>query len=373
MIRDREPLKQILATYDVLSDRSRSIVEASSDLGVKRAFADLCSLPKGEIERQVGASRRIVQSYVVGPIRERSGDWDWLSALNDGFAILVDASGVAQEIQRPFGSNLIHRAIAGARRRRIPLLVMGDEANRGLTSSFMLADQLEQLSKYLIGVTLCCQAPDFPKELEKRYWQSMQRIELFQSSAEVLKDMLHHLWPLIDFHREHHREVTWQQFHAGFDEVEKERTARTLGKQQHGGEHPHGSESESVTITTETVLRPKYREFSTERIVYMSTADQLIEAATEVTQLHPGERLVLENGRAHWSTVPWLESPFPPAFERTYEKRFEEFLCRMRERPCFRTPQAEEETIRLGAACRLQKLQAELNAHSNGSNGAHRS
>ncbi len=236
----------------------------------------------------------------------------------------------------------------------------------------MLADQIEQISKYGIGVTFCCQAPDFPKEVEKRYWQSLQRIEAFQSSAEVLKDMFHHLWPLVDFHREHHRDVTWQQFHAGFDEIEKRRITTSLGTQRHGGEHPHDSESESTSITTETVLRPKYREFSTEKVVYMSTADQLIEAAIDVMQQNPGERLVLENGRAYWDTVPWLQSAFPSAFERTYEKRFQEFLCEMRERPYFRTPQAEEEPIRVGAACRLQKLQAGLNGHSNGSNGAHR-
>jgi hypothetical protein len=255
----------------------------------------------------------------------------------------------------------------------MPLLIIVDEFNRGFASQ-MVADQLEQMAKFRTGLSACCQAPDFPKEVEKRFWQSFERVELFRSSAEVLKDMLHHLWPLVDFHREHHRDVTWQQFHDGFDDLEKVRTSTSVGQQKHGGEHPHSSDSESTSESIETVLRPRYREFANERIAYMSSADQLIEAAIEVMQQGTGERLVIENGRAYWDTVRWLDPPFPPAFEQTYEKRFQEFLCEMRERPYFRTPQAEadEQTINLGAAWRLSNIQSALNSHSNGSNGAHR-
>ncbi len=372
VIRDREPMRSILKTYNVLSDQSRAIVEASGDPAVRQAFDDLRALPRMEIERQMGASRRIVQSYAVGHVRERSGDWDWFKFLDDGGALLIDASDVAQETSRPFDMNIVLRAISGARARRTPLLIIIDEANRGFTSSHMLADQLEQLSKYLIGITFCCQAPDFPKEVEKRYWQSMSRTEVFGSSAEVLKDMFPQLWPLIDFHREHHRDVSWQQFHDGFDELEKRRKSQTTGKTKYGGEHPHASESASSTESTETIVRPRYREFANERISYMSANDQLIEQAVRIMQLEPGERLVLERGHAWWDTVPWLDRPFPRAVERTYEKRFQEFLDEMRSRDCFRTPQAEAEPIRIGAACRLQKLRAGHNGHSNGSNGTAR-
>lgn len=366
-IRDREPMKAILKTYNVLSDQSRAIVEASGDAAVRQAFDDLRAMPRMEIERQMGAARRIFQSYAVGDVRERSGDWDWLKFLDEGGALLIDGSGVAQETSRPFNMNIVLRAILGARLRRTPLLLIVDEANRGFTSSHMLADQIEQLSKYLIGITLCCQAPDFPKEVEKRYWQSMSRTEVFGSSAEVVKDIFPQLWPLIDFYREHHRDVSWQQFHAGFDELEQRRTSRTAGKTKYGGDHPHGSESASTTESTEMIVRPRYREFSTERISYMSANDQLIEQAVRIMQLEPGERLVLERGRGWWDMVPWLDRPFPRAVERTYEKRFEEFLDEMRSRDCFRTPQAEAEPLRIGAACRLQKLKAGHNGHSNGS------
>ncbi len=114
VIRDRQPLRTILGVYDVLSERSRAIVEASNDAAVKQAFLDLCSLPKMEIERQVGAGRRIMQSYVVGHIRERSGSWDWCRFLDEGGALLIDGSGVAQETMRPFGMNIVLRAIVNA-------------------------------------------------------------------------------------------------------------------------------------------------------------------------------------------------------------------------------------------------------------------
>ncbi len=372
LIRDREPLRQVLAMYQVLGDRSRNLVEQSNDRAVQAAFAELCALPRMEIERQVGAARRIIESYVVPQVRERSGGWDWCGFLEDGGALLIDGGNVAQEVMRPFCLNLVLRAIVYARLRRVPLLIIIDEFNRGF-ASHMMADQIEQMAKFLTGLSACAQAPDFPKEIEKRFWQSFQRVELFQSSAEVLKDMLHHLWPLIDFHREHHRDTTWQQFHDGFDEIEREKVSRTFGKQHHGGKNPYDTETESTTTSTDIILRPKYREFATENISYMRTEDQLIEAATDVMQQAPGERLVFENGRAYWGTVPWLASPFPPALERTYEKRFEEFLCEMRERPYFRTPQAEAENqpIRIGAAWRLSNIQNALNGHSNGSNGAH--
>ncbi len=372
LIRDREPLRQVREMYQVLGERSRALVQQSNDQAVHVAFSELCALPRMEIERQVGAARRIMESYVVPQIRERSGSWPWLGFLEDGGALLIDGGNVAQEVMRPFCLNLVLRAMIYARLKRIPLLIIIDEFNRGF-ASHMMADQIEQMSKFLMGLTACVQAPDFPKEIAARFWQSFQRTELFGSSAEVLKDMLHHLWPLINFHREHHRDVSWQQFHAGFDEIERDKVSHSVGKQHHGGEHPYSSDTESTTTSTDVILRPRYREFATERISYWRSEDQLINEAVNVMQQAPGDRLVLENGRAYWDSVPWLNSPFPCAFERTYEKRYQEFLCEMRERPYFRTPQTVEEPIRLGAACRLQKLQAELNGHSNGSNGAHRS
>jgi hypothetical protein len=322
-----------------------------------------------EIERQVGAARRLMESYVTANVRERCGDWDWCEFLDSGGALLIDASGLAQEAMRPFCLGIILRSILGARARRTPLLIQIDEANRGFTSSYMLADQIEQISKYFIGVSFCCQAPDFAKELEKRFWQSFGRTELFQSSAEVMKDLLHHLWPLVDFHREHHRDVNWHQFHDGFEEIEKEKESRSIAKTKHGGEHPKMIETITTSKSHETILVPQFREFKTEKVSYWNTQDQLIEAAQLVMEQQPGSRLVLEGGRGWFEMVPWLVSPFPSCVERTYERRFQDFLSEMRARPYFRTPRAEEQPINIGAACRLQRIQAGLNGSQNGSNG----
>ncbi|MGE0536616.1 MAG: hypothetical protein AB7O68_16720 [Pirellulales bacterium] len=309
--------------------------------------------------RQLGVAKRLSEVEYGNPLRrERRGEFDHIAFLESGGALIVDLSGMAQEAVRPFYLWLVISSIQEAMKRRFALLVIGDEANRGLSQSALLLDLAEQCRKARIGVTLCKQGIAFTPELRSRWFQAFNRIELYQSSPDVLKDMLHFLWPLVDFHRVHHTEYSWREYSDGYDEVPRHRMSRTKSELRNGGSEPSTSKSESWTDSWDSVLLAKRKLVAEQREHYWQTSDQLIDSAVEVMQQGAGECLVLQNGRAHWWTVPEPAPVFPRGLENYYERRFQEFLAEMRSRPCFRTPQARTLAAQEGAVCRLNRVKA---------------
>ncbi len=329
---------------------------------LREKFAEFENMGKFERERVLGAGRRILGKALRGPLLRERFDHpgekvDIDKHLANAGIWIIDGRGSSDDQFRTMALWAIMRAINGAMLHGYPVKISGDEFAPLLTP--WLIRKLEEGRKWGVSVTMLFQHLPSDPELRGRLLKASDyRIWYACHDPEERRIAALDLIRALDRNKVKWTETRIQQLRRPSMEVDRV----TVGKSDNG---KFGLERRITNTKSVTKIEKQMLDTIETRIPHFEAGqEQLFWFEQDLAGLGQRERWVSHGPYAWFERTRWVP-PLYPGCPGLAETRYLAALERIEARPYYRMPVIET-VEKKGAACRLQRIQAEHNVHSNG-------
>lgn len=354
----RFPLSRVHRLLNPRDELHEYAVNTTEDEDSAYKLAGLKYVSDYERRRDIAPLERLLrQNFAMTAVRIREGEpsWDFEEGLKNGvFYIML--GGRNQRTNRMMMRKRIEQTIQFVRSHHVNVKAVIDESQTvgggGLMTPNITAAFAEHAKKGLSIDVLNQDANFGDTEKTTRIFQNCEihfwyRCRDYETALFGAHDICHP-----DFFRVHHRELTYQQFHAGYAYEDMESYSDSVGEgttdtETHGNTHGEDRSSDtnsnargrtknkSKTVSRKKEARAQYEVVPQERDLYWQTDDQFLDAANQLRGLGQGERFVCEGSRVYREKVKRLEAWY--GLSDLAEAKREKFLDELKHTSPYRT------------------------------------